>query len=108
VNGSEWVSAARVGGPFSLRNEGGRCDRAGMLSDLSSFPMQEPLLPGGWSAPRYATGINVLDARLTGLGTGELWVFTSAAGQGTQHLAHPDCDPPRQPAPCPDLVSLES
>jgi predicted ATP-dependent serine protease len=57
-----------------------------MLSDLSSFPMQEPLLPGGWSAPRYATGINVLDARLTGLGTGELWVLTSAAGQGRSTL----------------------
>lgn len=57
-----------------------------MLSDLSRFPIPEPLLPGGWSAARYATGINDLDARITRLGKGELWIFTSAPGQGRSTL----------------------
>ena len=42
-----------------------------------------PVVPGGWGAPRFSTGIRDLD-ELTGggIGSGELWLLTSAPGQG--------------------------
>lgn len=46
----------------------------------------DPVVAGGWSAPRYSTGLRDLDARIGGLGTGELWVITAAAGQGRSTL----------------------
>lgn len=45
-----------------------------------------PVVPGGWGSPRFTTGLGELDARVGGIGTGELWLIIGAPGQGRSML----------------------
>ena len=56
-------------------------------SEVFTRTWPDPFVSGGWSAPRYPTGLSALDKCVGGVGTAELWVVTSAPGQGRSMLA---------------------
>jgi replicative DNA helicase len=65
---------------------GGGCNAAPVTPvDAATLP-PPPVVPGGWGAPRYSTGLRELDDRLGGLAARELWVLTGAPGQGRSML----------------------
>jgi replicative DNA helicase len=65
---------------------GGGCDGALVTPVDAATPLPHPVVPRGWGAPRYSTGLRELDDRLDGLAAGELWVLTGAPGQGRSML----------------------
>jgi replicative DNA helicase len=44
------------------------------------------VLSDGWGSPRFSTGLGELDARIGGIGTGEVWFIIGAPGQGRSML----------------------